>query len=119
MLNDQVYILHIRDCILHVLVYTKGGKSEFMSSSLIQDAVVRNVEVIGEAVKKLSPELKLAHPEIPWRRIARMRDKAIHHYFGMDWDLVWEVVEVHIPQLQTTVECILRELDEHRPQSSG
>ena len=109
MLNDQAYLLHIRDCIGHVLSYTKGGKAEFMSSSLIQDAVVRNFEIIGEAVKNLSPELKESHPEIPWRRIARMRDKAIHHYFGLDWDLVWEVVELHIPQLQTTVEAILKQ----------
>jgi len=82
---------------------------------MIQDAAVRNIELIGEAVKNLSDEAKSSHPEIPWQRIARMRDKVIHHYFRLDLSLVWEVVEKHIPQLQTTVETMLKELDDAQP----
>lgn len=109
MLNDKAYLQHIRDSISLVIEYTKGGKAEFMASQLVRDGVVRNFEIIGEAVKNLSPTLTNAHPEIPWRRVAGMRDKAIHHYFGLDWNEVWNVVEVHIPQLQKTIEAMLKE----------
>ena len=60
---------------------------------MVQDAVVRNVEIIGEAVKNLSEPLKSSHPEVPWKRLAGMRDKMIYEYFGVNLQLVWEVVE--------------------------
>ncbi len=105
--EDRNYLRHIQDFIARIANYTQGGKAEFFATPMIQDAVVRNVEVIGEAVKNLSPELKASRPEIPWRLIGRMRDKIIHHYFGLDLNLVWEVVEKDIPVLQAAISAML------------
>ena len=118
--DDHNYLRHIQDFIARILDYTKGGKTAFFASPQIQDAVVRNIEIIGEAVKNLSPELKAKRPEIPWRLIGRMRDKLIHHYFGLDLNLVWEVVELHIPPLQLAVIATLKDLDDSsEPPSSS
>ena len=73
-----------------------------------QDAVVRNLEIIGEAVKRLSPDLTGAHSDVPWRQIAGMRDKLIHDYFGVDLDLVWAVVEQELPTLRTRIAAMLQ-----------
>ena len=77
---------------------------------MVQDAVVRNLEIIGEAVKALGSETRSNAPEIPWRRIAGMRDQLIHHYFGVDLNVVWRVVEVEIGPLLAVVERLIAEL---------
>lgn len=80
--GDRVYLLHIRDAIQHILDYTKEGREAFLRDRRTQDAVVRNLEIVGEAVKHLGDALKSEHPEIPWKQIAGMRDRLIHEYFG-------------------------------------
>ena len=107
MKDDEAYLLHVRDAIDAIVGYTTGGRSEFNRDRKTQDAVVRNLEIIGEAVKRLSADLTAQHPDIPWRRIAGMRDKLIHDYFGVDLDLVWEVVRQELPTLRRRVESIL------------
>jgi uncharacterized protein with HEPN domain len=77
-----------------------------------QDAVIRNLEVMGEAVKNLSESLKARHAEIPWRRIAGMRDKMIHEYFGVNLQLVWDAIEHEVPRLKEKIAAILSEWDE-------
>ena len=109
-----MYCLHIREAIQRVFAYTTEGKDAFLGDPKTQDAVVRNLEVIGEAAKNVSEGLKATHPDIPWKRIAGMRDKMIHAYFGVDLRLVWEVVERDLPELRRTVDSILRELGEGR-----
>lgn len=104
MKDDQIYLLHIRDAISKIQAYTKDGRSGFFRESITQDAVVRNIEIIGEAVKHLSDTFKAAHPDIPWKRIAGMRDIMIHEYFGVDLKLVWDAVEKDMPVLKQTVE---------------
>jgi uncharacterized protein with HEPN domain len=81
--DDRVYLCHIRDAIIRIESYVSRGRSAFLAETIIQDAVIRNLEVIGEATKSLSDELRAQHPEVPWSRIAGMRDVLIHEYFGV------------------------------------
>ena len=74
---------------------------------MIQDAVIRNFEIIGEAVKNLSDTLKQEQPSIPWRRIAGMRDKLIHDYFGVDLVMVWKTIEEELPTLHKQIKTLL------------
>jgi len=105
--DDRVYLLHVRDAIDAIAAYTVAGRGAFMADRKTQDAVLRNLEIIGEAVKRLSPPLTSAHPDVPWRRIAGMRDKLVHDYFGVDLDLVWRVVERELPSVRARVDAIL------------
>jgi uncharacterized protein with HEPN domain len=82
--GDRLYLSHILDCIGFVEEYTKSGKLSFMKSRLIQDAVIRNFEVIGEAAKRISPQLKARTADIPWKQITGFRDILIHDYLGVD-----------------------------------
>lgn len=100
MKDDRIYLLHVRDAIQHILEYTATGKESFFVDRKTQDAVVRNLEIIGEATKRLSNSLKDAHPDVSWKPIAGMRDKLIHDYFGINLQLVWDVVERDLPVLK-------------------
>jgi uncharacterized protein with HEPN domain len=105
--EDRLYLVHIKDAIEQIRHYTRQGREAFLADRQIQDATIRNLEIIGEAVKHVSKKLRSAHPDIPWKRIAGMRDKMIHDYFGVDARLVWDVVERELPLLLRKVEEIL------------
>lgn len=107
MKDDRIYLLHIRDAIRQIIEYAPIRKEEFCADRKTQDAVVRNLEIIGEATKRLSPLLKSAHTDIAWKPIAGMRDKLIHDYFGVNVELVWEVVERDLPLLYEKVNGLL------------
>jgi len=101
------YLQHIRDALLSVQEYTATGRDGFFGSKMVQDAVVRNLEIVGEAVKALAPETRMQAPTVPWRRIAGMRDQLIHHYFGVDLEVVWRVVEVEIDPLLAVIQRLI------------
>ncbi|MBI5242874.1 MAG: DUF86 domain-containing protein [Elusimicrobia bacterium] len=108
MKDDRVYLAHVLDAIARLLDYTREGKDAFRRDPKTQDAVVRNIEIVGEAVKRISPALKTRHADVPWKRIAGMRDKVIHEYFGVNLDIVWSAVERELPALKKRVEEIMR-----------
>ncbi len=107
MKDDRVYLLHVIDAVDRILRYTADGRAKFFSNDQIQDAVIRNLEVIGEAVKNLSPSITEAHLDVPWRQIAGMRDVLIHQYFGVKLETVWAVVESSLPHLRDKAKEIL------------
>ena len=106
--KDIVYILHIRDSIDLILEYTKNiNIKDFKSKQIIQDAVIRRIAVIGEAVKNVSMDFRERYLEISWQKIAGMRDKLIHGYFNVDVHRVWIVIIKDIPILKMKIEELL------------
>lgn len=108
-MDDQTYLLHVRDAIAQILSYTVCGETEFQKNRQVQDAVIRNFEIIGEAVKHVSDELRNRHSEIPWKQIAGMRDEMIHEYFGVDLTIVWDTVQNDLLKLKRTIDQLLAE----------
>jgi uncharacterized protein with HEPN domain len=88
---------------------------ELLEDELLQRGIVRSLEIIGEASKNVSLGLKKAHPEIEWKMMAAMRDKLIHHYFQVNWKIVWNVLTTEIPQLRIQVESIHQESHANSP----
>lgn len=105
--NDIAYTDHIINCIKKIRKFVKGiDKKEFAKNELIQDAIIRNFEVIGEASKKISPDFKKTYYDIPWKEISGMRDKLIHDYLGVDIDVIWKTIEHDLPILQKELKKI-------------
>lgn len=104
----SVFLRHILLCLDRIELYTVDGKQAFLADAKTQDAVIRNLEIIGQAVKDLdSDELSSRHPSVPWRQIAGLRNVLAHQYLGVDLALVWQVVEGHLTQLRRAIEAEL------------
>ena len=109
--RDEDYLDHIRQAVDKIFRYTQGvDEAGFLGNELVQDGVIRNLEIIGEAVTKLSPELKGRHPAIPWADIAGMRNRLIHGYISVDLAIVWDTVQRLVPDLLNQVVGIQRDL---------
>lgn len=110
MKDDRLYLIHIGECIARIEEYVSGGEDSFMASSLVQDAVLRNLQTLAESTRRLSDALKAQHDEIDWRRIAGFRNILVHDYLGVDVPQVWAIVERELPALKCSVEAVLQEL---------
>lgn len=92
MKDDRRYLLHILECISRIEEDISGGKTAFESSHMIQDAVLRNLQVMAESTQRLSDGFKATHPDIAWASIAGFRNVLVHDYFGVDLGAVWQIV---------------------------
>jgi Uncharacterized conserved protein len=110
--NDSVYLRHILNSIERIEEYTEGvEKDDFLSSNLIQDGTIRQIEIIGEATKNLSKNIREKYSQISWSDIAGMRDRLIHHYFGVNLNAVWDTVKIDLPILKDEILVILDVLE--------
>ena len=110
MKNKLLYLSNIKDCIENIEAYTVEGKEVFLQNRMMQDAVIRNLEIIGEATKLLSSEMRDQYPNIPWRKMAGLRDVLIHNYLRVDLEEVWMIVETNLPDLKTKINQIIIDL---------
>ena len=110
MKQDEVFLRHVLESIEKIELFTEGiERTEFMELEEKQEAVIRKVEVIGEAVKNISGAFRKQHPAVPWSEIAKTRDKLIHGYFEVNLERVWTVVKRDLPQLKRQTKKMLEE----------
>jgi len=105
--DDRLYLHHMLERCHRIIRFIGPGREKFMASEELQDAVIRNVEVIGEAAKLVSAESRVSLPSLDWKAICGMRDVLIHDYIGVDLDEVWNVASTRIPELQAVLEQFL------------
>ncbi len=114
MSSNVPYLKHILDAIADTESSLNGlSKKQFKGNKDVRDATVRRVEIIGEAVKNISKELKDKHPEVEWKKIAGTRDKIIHAYFSVDLDIVWNITKKYLPKLKKQIQQISESLGEN------
>lgn len=107
--DSQVFIIHILDAVATIEKYTEGfDREKFLDKEnrLVQDGVIRELEVIGEAVRNLPEEIKKKNPDLAWREIGDMRNKLIHEYFGVNLGVVWQTVVRDLPILKEAMDTL-------------
>lgn len=110
MRDDHERLLDIREAIERIEKYAGQGRETFERDELVQTWIVHHLQIIGEASRALSSDLRDQYPEVPWSKIIGMRNILVHDYFGIDVDVVWAVVEHDLPDLAQRIETILQEL---------
>ena len=109
--DNRLYLKDILDCMVKIEEFVKEMDFEnFIKDDKTVSAVVRKLEVIGEATKNIPEAIKKKHKDIPWRDMARMRDKIIHFYFGVDYEIVWKVIKERLPKIKPLLKKVLKEL---------
>jgi uncharacterized protein with HEPN domain len=111
--RDKQHLADIEEAIKRILDYTADLEyTTFLERPMVQDAVLRNFQVVGEATKKLSDKIRSSYPDVPWRNIAGMRDKIVHDYIEIEYQTVWDVIQKDLPQILTQIGQILSETEE-------
>lgn len=109
MRDSRERVLDILEAIERIEKYALGGREEFERSELVQVWILHHLQILGEAVNALRPELRQDHPEIPWAPIVGMRNVLVHKYFEIDTDIIWTVIERELPELKAKFQSILEE----------
>ena len=106
--RDRLFLNHILSAVAEIGSFTTAGQAGFMADRKTQSAVIRQLEIIGKAVKNLSKELTDSETSVPWRQIAGTRDRLIHAYFNVDLDAVWSMIEQDLPALRASVQRMVQ-----------
>jgi uncharacterized protein with HEPN domain len=102
--RDRLYLLHIQECLTKIDVYIgKKSREEFLSDPLLQDAILRNLQVMTESTQRLSDSLKLENPEVGWHLLAGFRNIVVHGYLSLDMALVWNILENDLPEIRSFI----------------
>ncbi len=111
--TDLEFLQDIREAVRRIRAYCQTPSAitydQFRADTRTQDAIIRNLEIIGEATKNLSPQMRDRYPDMPWKGMAGIRDRLIHHYFGVNLDIVWDIATVELPLLESQMDIILRD----------
>lgn len=110
MKQDKVYLIHILECIERIEQYTKEGQTSFEKPTLIQDGVMRNLQILGQPALKTSDDLKRQHPEINWKGIIGLRNVLVHDYLGIRLKRIWEIVANDLPDFKQKIVEILKSM---------
>lgn len=105
--SDRKRLLHMADAIREAREFAGDSYEDFMASRLRQAATVRTLQVLGDAAKPISDDLKQRWPELPWRKMVATRNLLVHHYFGVDLDIVWTVVHEHLAEIEESLPAML------------
>ncbi|RJQ76328.1 MAG: DUF86 domain-containing protein [Desulfobacteraceae bacterium] len=108
MKDDKLYLIHIAECIEKIETYVTGlDFSTFMQKTMVQDAVLRNLQILAESTQRLSEDFKYQYSEVEWYKVAGLRNILVHDYLGIDLETVWSVVEGRLPELKAVVRAAL------------
>ena len=108
MKDDRLYLNHILECANRIQEYVKGGREVFLKDQQVQDAVLRNLQIMTESCQRLSPELKQKHPVVDWRGLSGFRNILVHEYLGVDLEIVWELIDQKLKSLSSVVDNELK-----------
>ncbi|HTF04165.1 MAG TPA: DUF86 domain-containing protein [Bacteroidia bacterium] len=107
--SQHDFLRHVLEECRFILLVTQGKSKEvIVVDETVTRAIVRSLEIIGEATKRLHPDFKLQHPQVEWKKMAATRDRMIHDYFGIDYDIVWSIITDKIPELEFQIVEILK-----------
>jgi uncharacterized protein with HEPN domain len=106
--SDHVYLIHISECIARVRSYVAGGRDRFMSDTMIQDAVLHNLQTLAESTQRLSNQIKATRPDVPWKDLSDFRNVMVHGYTGVDLTEVWGIIEKDLDPLDAAIVAMAR-----------
>ncbi len=109
--RDNLYLIHIRECLARVAEYTPGGRDEFMEDTKTQDAVLRNLQTMGESTQRLSDSLKAGYPQVDWQELSAFRNILVHNYMGMDLAQVWQIIMDDLPPFEQQINLMLQSMN--------
>jgi uncharacterized protein with HEPN domain len=109
---DSLYLIHIRECLVRVREYTSGGCDDFMKDTKTQDAVLRNLQIMGESTQRLSENLKAAYSQVKWRDLAAFRNILVHNYLGVDLAPIWQIITADLPPFEQQIDAMIQSVNQ-------